>query len=182
MPGPIHQLLLWVVLLNPPGDAETLKLIKKTGDASFKVREKATLKLKDRVLGPKGWWIVAQLEYDARHNPDAEIRARCKWVVAHFYLIGPSNGKKMPWLCYTDKRQTPYNLQGDHQKYLEAATKNYGGYSGSPQDGYLPWRCATELLCHDLLRLGFSRERVIALLDRMVLEEEAYEKANDRRP
>jgi len=180
------SLVLWVALFNPPADQQTLKLIKLTGDNSFKVREKATMKLRDKVLAPDGLKIVPQLEWEVRNNPDAEIRLRCKWVVKHFYLIGPTDPKKkMPWICFTDKRADPYNFQNEDgvrlRHYLDVACKSYNGHQGSSDDGWQPWRTATELLCHDLLRIGFPRKGVIAMLDKMADEEEAYNnKVNGR--
>jgi hypothetical protein len=173
------SVLLWVALLNPPADQHTLKLIKLTGHDSFKVREDATLKLKKKVTGKDGLKIVPQLEWEVRHNPDAEIRQRCKWVVKHFYVIGPSDkNKKMPWICFTDKRTEPYNFQKDDgqclRHYLETAAKTYNGHQGCETDGWLPWRTATELMCHAMLRVGVPRKRVIEMIDRMVEEEEAY--------
>lgn len=141
-------------------------LVELLGHPSWACREQA-----HTALAARGKDALPAL-VQARTHADPEIRHRARLLTdAWLGSFGPSKGGPLPWIDMAGEDvDCPKEIQ---DRYLLKARGEDWNYSNT--DGDWPdYRQATALLIRDLVEAGWSREKVVALLDRMAAREQIY--------
>lgn len=144
-----------------------LGLIPNLCDDEFAVRVSAQRSIEQ--LLPHGLpWVVTFTE-----SEDPEIARRCKTIIDRYCDVRPTSGQ-IPWVDCLPANWT--DREGIIREHLNAVRTpaTYGYHDGWPEYRAAMAHYARELLLVD----GWSRRRVIRLLDVMADEERAYGSRN----
>lgn len=164
----MNMVLFWSMF-----DPEAMVHIQKLGDDSWRTREAATKALIKMDERP-----VRLLIYVARSTSDPEVRVRADRIIARQYNALRPSGKdtEFPWIDCLPKN-TP-----NRDKVLEKAFKDYGEpcYVDHIMNQETTYRWATQEYAISLYNKGHSRKEIVKILDKMVKNEEQWQRSGGR--
>jgi hypothetical protein len=172
--NPFATLLLVTTLAGPnlhapPITKEQEKLIEKLGDDEWLVREDASAKLKEMD------YKALNALHKALKSSDLEVRMRAKNLLNHFYGCCNSRGEMPPIhglyqlesFKFASGRRFFVKDGLAMQYYSKAGGAAWDENMNNDSDTNWSLKDATRMMCRDLRNLGYTREEVIEVLDKM---------------
>lgn len=169
----INLVLLWSLT-----DPITQIQIEKLGDDSHIVRNNASEKLTDMVLTNN---CLFNLEIAREHHRDPEVRMRCRKAF-HVYVcsVKPTNSKNLPWI---DCLPANWENRSDYLGYIYEGIgyPNYWVIQQQINQEEEKFSGITINLVKELIDQGWTKEKIVKLLDVMVENENIWKKENGGR-